>query len=61
MQAWLGGKISYNRCLQLSAAVAIATFEIYRWKCLGYLFLIYSFRLCEKIFQKWTVFAFTES
>ena len=38
MQAWLGGKISYNKCFQLSAAVAIATFEIYRWKFLGYLF-----------------------
>ena len=52
MQAWLGGKISYNKCFQLSAAVAIATFEIYGWKFLGYLFLICSFRLCWQNFSK---------
>ena len=33
------------KCFQLSAAVAIATFEIYGWKFSGYLILICSFSL----------------
>ena len=40
------------KCLQLSAAVAIATFEIYSWKFPGYLILIFSFSLCEQYFSK---------
>ena len=35
----------YN-CFQLSAAVAIVTFEIYGYKFSGYLFLVSSFSLC---------------
>ena len=33
------------KCFQLSAAV-VSTFEMYGWKCSGYLILICSFRLC---------------
>ena len=53
MQAWLGGKISYNKCFQLSAAVAIATFE----KKLKILFLICSFSLCWQHFSKVNCFS----
>ena len=47
------------KCVQLSVAVAIATFEIYGWKFSGYLILIFS--CANKIFQKRTAFVFTES
>ena len=40
------------KCFQLSAAVAIATFEIYGWKCSGFLILICSFSLCWQNFSK---------
>ena len=43
--------ISY-KCFQLSAAVAIATFEIYGWKFSGYLILICYFSLCWQNFSK---------
>ena len=41
-----------NKCFQLSAAVVIATFEIYGWKCSGSLILICSFSLCWQNFSK---------
>ena len=50
-----------NKCFQLSAAVAIAAFEIYGWKFSGYLILICFSASADKIFQKWIVFLFTES
>ena len=40
------------KCFQLSAAVAIATFETNGWKSSGYLILICSFRLCLQNFSK---------
>ena len=40
------------KCFQLSAAVAIATFEIYGWKFSGFLILICSFSLCWQNFSK---------
>ena len=56
----------WYKCFQLSAAIAITTFEIYGWKFSGYLILLdwflYTLSACaNKIFQKWTVFVFTES
>ena len=50
-----------NKCFQLSAAVAIAAFEIYGWKFSGYLILICFSASADKMFQKWIVFLFTES
>ena len=47
---WQDLFISY-KCFQLSAAVAIATFEIYGWNFSGYLILICSFSLCKKFFK----------
>ena len=40
------------KCFQFSAAVAIATFEIYGRKFSGYLILICSFSLCWQNFSK---------
>jgi len=34
------------KCFQLSAAIAITTFEAYGWKFSGYLIIICSFSLC---------------
>ena len=47
---WQNLFISY-KCFQLSAAVAIATFEIYDWNFSGYLILICSFSLCKTFFK----------
>ena len=49
-----------NKCFQLSAAVAIAAFEIYGWKFSGYPILICFSASADKIFQKWIVFLFTD-
>ena len=38
---------SSYKCFQLSAAVTIATFEIYGWKCSGYLFFNMLFQLVQ--------------
>ena len=46
---------------ELLAAVAVATFEMHCWKFSGFVILICSFSLADKILQKWTVFMFTES
>ena len=43
------------------AAIAIATFEIYDRKFTGYLILYALSAQANKIFQKQTAFAFTES
>ena len=64
MQAWLGGKrcFPHTNASNVWRPVAIATFEIYGWKCSSYLILICRHSACAiKIFQKWTVFAFTEN
>ena len=34
------------KCFQLSAAIAIVTFETYGWEFSGYLILIFSFSWC---------------
>ena len=61
MQAWLGGKISYNKCFQLSAAVAIATFEkklkILKLPIFNMLFQL----VLTKFFKSELFFRFTES
>ena len=47
---------SSHTCVKLSAAVAIATFEIYGWKFTGYLILICSFSWCWQKFSKTNCF-----
>ena len=55
-RGWVARVVFTYKSFLFSAAVEIATFEVYCWKFTGYPNLMRPFISSNKIFQKWTEF-----